>query len=127
MDLADAIIDNDIPRVFRILDNEPRSRIQLSYDHSVMTAAQFGHVTLLQQLLERGANIHSYGNMALIQAARNGHLGVVQELMNRGIDIHTNNDQALNEAVVSDSLDIVQYLLDHGPVKRESMLKMARP
>ena len=52
--------------------------------------------------------------MALQSAAENGHLNIVQYLVSIGANIHASDDQALRLAAENGHLEIVQYLVSIG-------------
>ncbi|KXS14166.1 hypothetical protein M427DRAFT_57929 [Gonapodya prolifera JEL478] len=80
--------------------------------------ARHDRVDILDLLLDRGADIHKGGDLALcIVAARCGlgSVEAIQLLLDRGADIHANEDAALREAALFDHWgNIVRCLLDGG-------------
>ena len=79
-----------------------------------------GSESLVRELLDRGANLHSLGSVgwtALHYAARGGHFAVAALLLNRGIDLHavsTDKCTALHWACFHDRLDCAVLLLSRG-------------
>jgi len=79
-----------------------------------------GSESLVRELLDRGANLHSLGSVgwtALHYAARGGHFAVATLLLNRGIDLHavsTDKCTALHWACFHDRLDCAVLLLSRG-------------
>jgi hypothetical protein len=61
--------------------------IHIYNDYALLHAAEYGHLDVVQFLVENGANIHSRNDSALLCAARNGHLNTVQYLVENGADI----------------------------------------
>ena len=60
--------------------------------------------------LEKGANIHTFNNVALREAVMNGHLEIVKFLVENGADIHVNNDQVFVIARNLRRVEILKYL-----------------
>jgi ankyrin repeat protein len=86
---------------------------------ALIQAAQHGHETTVQLLLDRGANIHVknfYGRTALDLAADNGRESTVRLLLNRGKfeARDTNVWTALLVAADSGHVSTVRLLLDRG-------------
>src|SRR3989344_5809874 len=77
-------------------------------------ACEHGYLDEVVSLLDHGADIHAYNDLALRSSAYNGHLPVVQYLLEQGADIHANHDLALRLSAYYGHLPVVQYLLEHG-------------
>ena len=90
--------------------------VKLSLDRQLIRAAKKGYLSLVKEVLDRGADIHAPqgGDKALRLAAEHGHLEVVKLLLDRGADIHAQNDYALRWAARNGHLDVVELLLDRG-------------
>ena len=86
----------------------------------VMYAAQFGNHTLLQFLVEHGADVHirsKDGSSALLYASEAGHLAIVEFLVSRGAEINGQDKlghTALMCAAYGGFLDIVKFLIEKG-------------
>ncbi|TMW66552.1 hypothetical protein Poli38472_004317 [Pythium oligandrum] len=83
-------------------------------------AAQKGDVTIVKELLDKGAAVTSsdkYGCTALHHASKNGHLGVVRVLLgHEACDVNASDKYgltALHRASVFGQLDVVRVLLGH--------------
>ena len=90
--------------------------VDLTLDQQLVLASEKGYLSLVKELLDRGADIHAPqgGDKALRLAAEHGHLEVVKLLLDRGADIHAQNDYALKLAATNGHLDVVELLLDRG-------------
>ena len=83
-------------------------------------AADRGHISILENLLARGASPEhgaGDGGTPLYWAARGGQVGVVELLLNRGVDINSVNlrgSTSLAAAVQWGHEDIVALLIDRG-------------
>ena len=73
-------------------------------------ASENGHLSVVERLLEKGANIHAGYDAALIVAAGAGHLSVVERLLEKGADIHADHDAALIVAAGAGHLSVVERL-----------------
>ncbi|KAK5706811.1 hypothetical protein LTR97_001803 [Elasticomyces elasticus] len=89
---------------------------------AIGTAAEYGHHSLVQLLIEAGADVH-FGN-PLEAVARHGHLAVVQLLIDNGADV---NDGALCSASLGGHVETVRLLLDNGADPNASHGNMGRP
>jgi ankyrin repeat protein len=79
-------------------------------DVQLIVAASEGHLMVVRQLLEYGADVNAqdfYGKSALLEAAKYGHLDVVRELVDWGAI----SAGALWEAMESGNTDVVQALI----------------
>ena len=75
-------------------------------------AATQGHVTVLEALLDAGANL--VGRKALLCAATAGQTSAVTLLLDRGADIHFSGDAALYRAALNGRLETTTLLLQRG-------------
>merc|ERR1712029_1119195 len=88
---------------------------------ALLLASENGHVGIIRELLDRGANIdaqNKYGLTALHVAANKNHLDVVKELLDRGANIEAQDKYggrtALHLAALWNHLDVIKELLDRG-------------
>jgi ankyrin repeat protein len=65
---------------------------------------------VVKYLVEKGANIHTEYDRALISASGNGHVEVVKYLVEKGAD--PKNDEALARADENGHLKVVKYLTE---------------
>ena len=98
--LVDVLKDTD----FKIKDKE----VCLKW------AAQNGHLSIVKNLVEHGANIHVTNNHALRWASENGHLDVVKYLVEKGANVRTVDDFPVKIAAIKGRLDILKYLVESG-------------
>ena len=90
-----------------------------------MDAAQGGNVSVVKELLERGANVNArdkLGKTALKDAAFGGHLKVVKELLNRGANVNN----ALRSAVIRGHIPVIKEFLRRGASINATMIKNAK-
>ncbi|KAK3688801.1 ankyrin repeat-containing domain protein [Podospora appendiculata] len=92
----------------------------LDYGNALTAAAYDGTLSIVQALLDAGADINSPNGWALQTAAAEGHKDVVEELLRRGADPNacTTNERfppgtALQAACEAGKADIVELLLAH--------------
>ena len=106
----------------------PRLRFALSDAKNdgtspLSVAAQYGHLTVVQYLLEQGADkekANNNGASPLFLAAQNGHLGVVQKLLEQGANVNKANNVGVSPlwiAAYYGHLVVVQFLLEQGADK----------
>jgi len=77
-------------------------------------AAEYGRLSMVQLLLDRGANVHAQNDIALRLASIDGHAAVVALLLDRGADIHAENDDAIRWAALRGQTAVVSLLIDRG-------------
>jgi len=65
---------------------------------------------VIQELLDRGADLHAGGNLALHWASQHGHLEVVRLLLDRGADLYAWGNRALHLASQMGHLEVVRLL-----------------
>jgi ankyrin repeat protein len=90
-----------------------------------MDAAKSGDLSVVKELLKRGATVnarHRYGTTALMDAAYGGHLKVVKELLNRRANI----SNALRQAVIRGHVPIIKELLRRGASINATLINNAR-
>jgi len=75
-------------------------------DLALRWAAENGHLEIVKYLLEQGANLHAADNGALRWTARNGHLEVVKHLLEQGADFDILSEQKLVKLFISYDLQI---------------------
>ena len=80
-------------------------------DYALMYASQYGHLDLVKYLIEQGADINARNDFALRYASQYGHLDVVKYLIEQGAYIHAIEDATLRVAIIHGHLNIVKYLL----------------
>ncbi|HME59147.1 MAG TPA: ankyrin repeat domain-containing protein [Terracidiphilus sp.] len=91
-----------------------------SLDDQLISAAQSGNTAMVQQLLDKGANIEArdgYGETVLIRAAEFGGAEVVKLLLDKGANIDARGkygDTALIRAAGQGKADVVKLLLERG-------------
>ncbi|KKP94624.1 MAG: hypothetical protein US13_C0017G0002 [candidate division TM6 bacterium GW2011_GWE2_36_25] len=83
-------------------------------DEDLIEAAKNGDTIEVEELLDRGANVHAQDDFVLRWAARNGHTDTVRLLLDRGANIHARDDYALRCAAANGHTDTARLLLDRG-------------
>jgi ankyrin repeat protein len=120
--LIDAVLANDRDLVRAFLDEggDPNEGEGSYNGPLLMEAARYGHVEMVDLLLDRGASIEAEDDLnqtALMEAARNNQLGVVRRLLDRGAEINAGYGSrmtALSNAAKERHSDLVAYLLMRG-------------
>jgi len=142
-DLLNAVFKNDIEKVRRLLDDDPKL---LSDANSLGQAIGWSRKEVVRLIIERGADLNKidkYGNHPLdhacncickelfhdlvrhgsnpsraahivTKAASRGRLDVLRYLREKGFNMNDPNERALEGAIGFGSLDTVRFLLDCG-------------
>jgi len=89
-----------------------------------MRASWYGHIEIVNFLVENGADINSqdyeYGYTSLIIASKCGHIEIVKHLIEKGVDINVTNldgKTALILALENRHTDIVKLFKDASATK----------
>lgn len=77
---------------------------------SFRNAAANGDIALVQDHLERGADIHVMSDYALRHATKNDHFEVVKFLIEKGANIHAEDDYVLHFAIENNKLKLVEFI-----------------
>ena len=91
--LNDSIIAGDLEKTKSLLEegSDFNYRNQKG-DSFLMLASRHGHLSIVELLLSKGANIHdkstTNGYSSLLLASRQGHLKIVELLLSKGANIH---------------------------------------
>ena len=121
-DQEDALIQGDIEQVERFLDEgtqvDARDAEGIT---ALMYASYHGQESIVNLLIERGANINASeyvdGRTALMDSSINGQSEMVELLLNRGADINAKSNTgwtALMWAVERKRNEVVALLVDRG-------------
>ena len=78
----------------------------LDCDYPMYCAAVGGHITIVELMMENGANDY---NLAICGAAQHGHINIVKLLLEKGAN---NYDDILEKAVEGKHVDIVNLICD---------------
>jgi uncharacterized protein len=91
----------------------------------LLTAAEKGDLSTMQQLIAAGANINlknSFDENLIFLACKSGHLETVKFLLAHGADPsqgNSGNQDAMHAACIKGNLAIVQELIKHGANVRQ--------
>jgi ankyrin repeat protein len=108
--LFEPILLADIPEwsdTRNTVDGKPQNK----NDKQLVFAARNGNISMIQELLTAGANVHTQNDLPLGLAAKNGHFEAVELLLINGADVHGDDDYALRHAATNGHDDIVKLLL----------------
>ena len=80
-------------------------------------AAAFGHLNIVQYLVEAGADVERedyYGSTPVLRAAQQGHALVVRYLLDKGAQEASYGETAMLQASSNGHLSVVQLLVERG-------------
>jgi ankyrin repeat protein len=84
---------------------------------ALVLASENGHLDIVQELIDKAANVHGQDDKALILASKNGHRDIVELLLNKGANVDAQEGQALVFASINGFTEIVKLLLVHKATK----------
>jgi len=88
---------------------------------NLINACETGDFKTVKHLVESGADIHAYDDLALRWAAAEGHLEIVKFLIQNGANIYAQDKYAFTLAKTNEHPEILNYL---NLVKNLQSLKM---
>jgi ankyrin repeat domain-containing protein 50 len=120
-------VDYNQLEVVKLLLSDPRTEVN-NRDRSswspLMTAANFGFLSIIEELLDRGANIEQSdseldgGGTAILRAVDGNHIAAVQLLYERGANWNCKdkyNRSLIHGAAVNNRASILQWMLEIQP------------
>src|ERR1700739_1322141 len=90
MNLVEAAIEGNIERIDHLLRSSTID-IDENNGEALRYASFYGHLNVVNRLIEAGANIHAENDRAIQWASSNGHINIVKRLIEAGADIRANN------------------------------------
>jgi len=97
------------------------NRIENGGKTLLMIAIEYGHLEIVRELLDRGADVNAVrtntGATPLFFASLYGHLDIVRELLDRGADVNAARTNGFTSLIIASEYDhpeIVRELLDRG-------------
>jgi hypothetical protein len=81
---------------------------EIEMNNVMIIACRYGHLKIVQYLLENGANIRAYHDGAIIAASKEGQLEVVKYLVEKGANAL--DGRAIDFAKIHGHENIVEYL-----------------
>jgi ankyrin repeat protein len=88
----------------------------------LLLAANNGHLSIVRELIRRGANVNALsksGLTAIVYAAGNGHLDIVKELIAAGAIV---DDEVFKEAIDGGQVVVLKYLMTLGQLPEDAVL-----
>ena len=76
----------------------------------LLKCSEIGFLPGVKIALERGADVHAGGDLALRWASEQGHYNVVELLLKNGANVHADDDGALQLASHRGHTDVVELL-----------------
>ena len=124
LDMFGAVQAGNLAAVFRFLDVKGidlEQRSPVTGLTALLLAAETGHLSIVELLLNRGADIDAtdeQGRTALFLATERGHVDIVSLLLEKGCDTEVTDDlhgqTPLLRCASSGYTDMCAVLLDHG-------------
>jgi ankyrin repeat protein len=123
--ITEAALLSDTGRVYEFLNGgTPASFANEAGMTPLMAASRRGDLTLIRELLARGANLEArdrQGYTALTWAVTGAEREAAALLLDRGADINARDDHGrtiAEKALVTQSVDILRMVLEHGAPTR---------
>jgi ankyrin repeat protein len=82
----------------------------MTSEELLIKAAKQGNLEVIKFLIENGANINIYDDLAFRVAAKNGHFEIIKFLVEKGANIHAVDDYPLRWAAKNGHTKVVNYL-----------------
>ena len=79
-------------------------------DKALINASRRGHTEAVKSLINAGADVHAYNDLALRWASDNGHVKVVKLLLDAGANVYAEKGLALRWAKYKGHTEIVKLL-----------------
>lgn len=83
---------------------------QAELDTKMIETVSSRHSEMFKSLIDNGADIHYYDDLALYNAVEDGQLNIVKYIVEKGVDIHAYDDEALSIATKNGHTEIAEYL-----------------
>jgi len=89
--------------------------LNIGENYALRHASGHGYISVVQYLVEKGADIHAKDDCSLRFASLNGYLQIVKYLVEEGgADIHAGDNFSLIYASGHGHLPVVKYLIEKG-------------
>ncbi len=115
--LIEAAENGNLQKVKRYLDEG--DDIHYDSDYALRWTAFYGHLEVVELLLDRGADIHADihadGDAAFRWSSEKGHVKVVKLLLDYGADKSANNYEALKRAKKNNHKEVIDLLENYFP------------
>jgi ankyrin repeat protein len=88
---------------------------QEDLNDALLAASSEGDLNMVKFLMEKGANLHTMGNLCINSAIYSEKPDIIKFFLDYGIDIHYNNDTLIYTAIVEEiDIKIIRLLLQNG-------------
>jgi ankyrin repeat protein len=105
MNLIDAVIDNDLPKVKELIASGADVNFQNGYKMTALiTASRRGYLEIVKELITAGANPNlqnKCGETALMLASKEGYINIMRELLAGGADVNLKDDYGITALIRS--------------------------
>lgn len=99
------------PLLRLLMEKLPHVNVHYENEYALITMAQSNNLKTVQMLIERGADVHAYNDMALNDAVSRGHFDMVKYLVEEaGADFLVEDRKVFNTAMFYERTDILEYL-----------------
>jgi len=124
MDVVDhLLVDKDVKLSSQVLRNSimsGNSTLVMKFlnagakaDDAIIYASEYGHLDMVEMLMQRGANPRIKNGMALVVASTCGYLDVVEFLVVAGVSVATSDNDPIIGASANGHLPVVEYLFNN--------------
>lgn len=109
----DACVTEKWDAVFTLI-NSGEIPVDFHNGLALRSAAEGNRLDIIQQLVERGANVTAYGEYPLVRACCHGYMDIIEYLFSKGLHVNEENNTPIRCAIRGGHLHAVKYLILRG-------------
>lgn len=89
---------------------EHNSKNMSQYNYLLVLAANFGEIDIFNYFVSKGCDIHYNKDEALIKASQHNHIEIVEECFKHNCNLYTMQDEPLKRATTYGHIEMVKFL-----------------